>query len=85
MIVLISNNFQVVHYILQTMDPGNLVMRKACLNSSMIALREVARVFPMIALNETSTRLAVGDAIGDISTATIRVYDIDRYANLAIG
>ncbi|THU52515.1 hypothetical protein C4D60_Mb10t04790 [Musa balbisiana] len=75
---------KVVHYILQTMDPGNLVMRKACLNSSMIALREVARVFPMIALNETSTRLAVGDAIGDISTATIRVYDIDSVSKIKV-
>lgn len=63
------------------MDPGNLVMRKACFSSAMIALREVARVFPMVSLNEASTRLAFGDAIGDISTAAIRVYDIERYPN----
>ncbi|WOL09312.1 hypothetical protein Cni_G18065 [Canna indica] len=75
---------KVVHYILQTMDPGNLVMRKACLSSSMIALREVARVFPMVALNETSTRLAVGDAIGDISSAVIRVYDVESVSKIKV-
>jgi hypothetical protein len=54
-------------------------MRKACIISSMMALREMARVFPMVALNESMTRLAVGDAIGEIHNATIRVYDIERY------
>lgn len=47
----------------------------------MIAAREVSRVFPMVALNEACMRLAVGDAIGDISTAVIHVYDVERYAN----
>jgi hypothetical protein len=61
------------------MDPSNLIMRKACIISSMMALREIARVFPMVALNESMTRLAVGDAIGEIHSATIRVYDIERY------
>lgn len=61
------------------MDHGNSVLRKNCLHSSMATLREVARAFPMVALNERSSRLAVGDAIGDISGATIRVYDIERY------
>ena len=68
-----------VNFILQTMDLGNSVMRKACLPSSMATLKEIVRVFPMIALNEASTRLAVGDAIGDIRSATIRVYDLQRY------
>lgn len=54
-------------------------MRKACLNSSMTALREIAHVFPMVGINETSTRLAIGDAIGEIRSFTIRVYDIERY------
>jgi WD repeat-containing protein 7 len=62
------------------MDPSNLIMRKACIISSMMALREIARVFPMVALNESMTRLAVGDAIGEIHSATIRVYDIERYS-----
>ncbi|WVZ80133.1 hypothetical protein U9M48_027633 [Paspalum notatum var. saurae] len=66
-----------VSYILHTMDPSNLIMRKACIISSMMALREIARVFPMVALNESMTRLAVGDAIGEIHDATIRVYDIE--------
>lgn len=67
-----------VIFILQTMDPSNSTMRRSCLQSSMMALREVVRVFPMVALNDTSTRLAVGDAIGDIKNATIRVYDMQR-------
>ncbi|XP_042459353.1 uncharacterized protein LOC122042996 isoform X1 [Zingiber officinale] len=75
---------KVVHHILQTMDPGNLVMRKACFSSAMIALREVSRVFPMVSLNETSTRLAVGDAIGDISTSAIRVYDIESVSKIKV-
>lgn len=70
---------QVVSYVLQTMDPSNLVMRKVCLHTSMLALREIARVFPMIALNGRATRLAVGDAIGDIHSVTIHVYDVERY------
>lgn len=61
------------------MDPTNLVMRKACVTTSVIALREIARVFPMVSLNESMTRLAVGDAIGDVSKTSIRVYDMERY------
>ncbi|PWZ07311.1 WD repeat-containing protein 7 [Zea mays] len=67
-----------INYILHTMDPSNLIMRKACIISSMMALREMARVFPMVALNESMTKLAVGDAIGEIYDGTIRVYDIER-------
>ena len=66
------------------MDPSNLIMRKACIISSMMALREMARVLPMVALNESMTRLAVGDAIGEIRNATIRVYDIERYIGFQI-
>lgn len=61
------------------MDPGNSVIRRTCLQSSMTALKEVVRVFPMVALNDTSTKLAVGDAIGDMKNACIRVYDMQRY------
>ncbi|XP_039142802.1 uncharacterized protein LOC120280128 [Dioscorea cayenensis subsp. rotundata] len=73
-----------IKFVLQTMDSGNSVMRKTCLNSSMITLREVARVFPMVALNETSTRLAVGDAIADIHYATIKVYDIESVSQIKV-
>ncbi|KAL6876322.1 hypothetical protein ACP4OV_012894 [Aristida adscensionis] len=73
-----------VSYILHTMDPSNLIMRKACIISSMMALREMARVFPMVALNESMTRLAVGDAIGEIHNATIRVYDIESVTKIRI-
>ncbi|KAJ1259284.1 hypothetical protein BS78_10G142000 [Paspalum vaginatum] len=73
-----------ISYILHTMDPSNLIMRKACIISSMMALREIARVFPMVALNESMTRLAVGDAIGEIHDATIRVYDIESVTKIRI-
>lgn len=71
-----------MNFILQTIDPGNSVMRKTCLQSSMTALKDVARVFPMVALNDTLSRLAVGDAIGDIKSASICVYDMQRYEKL---
>ena len=75
----IGTDMQVVNFILQTMDPGNSVMRRTCLQSSMTALKEVVRVFPMVAQNDSSTRLAVGDAIGEINNASIRIYDLQRY------
>ena len=67
-----------VNFILQTMDPSNSVLHNTCFQSSVAALKEVVRVFPMVALNETSTRLAVGDAVGEINNASIRVYDMQR-------
>ncbi|XP_031386735.1 uncharacterized protein LOC116200150 [Punica granatum] len=75
---------KVINFILQTMDPSNLVMRKTCLQSSMTTLKEVVRVFPMVALNDTSTRLAVGDAIGDVKNASIRVYDMQSVAKIKV-
>lgn len=67
-----------VNFILQTMDPGNMAMRRSCLQNSMATLKEVVRVFPMVSLNDSSTRLAVGDAIGDINKSIIRVYEMQR-------
>lgn len=75
---------KVVNFILQTMDHGNSVMRRICLQSSMTALNEVARVFPMVALSDTSTRLAVGDAIGDINSSFIRVYDMQSVTKIKV-
>ncbi|CAL5356183.1 unnamed protein product [Camellia sinensis] len=75
---------KVVNFILQTMDPSNSVMRKTCLQSSMAALKEVVRIFPMVALNDTSTRLAVGDAIGKTIHAIIRVYDMQSMTTIKV-
>ncbi|OMP06069.1 hypothetical protein COLO4_08358 [Corchorus olitorius] len=75
---------KVVNFILQTMDPGNLVMRKTCLQRSMTALRELIRVFPMVAMNENSTKLAFGDAIGEINSASIRVYDMQSVRKIKV-
>lgn len=44
----------------------------------MAALKEVVHVFPMVALNDSWTRLAVGDVIGELNSASIRVYDLQR-------
>ncbi|KAK6158274.1 hypothetical protein DH2020_005588 [Rehmannia glutinosa] len=79
-----KTGLQAVIFILQTMDLGNLTMRRSCLQSSMAALKEVVRVFPMIALNDTSTRLAVGDAIGEINNAIIRVYDMQSMSKIKV-
>lgn len=70
---------QVVNFILLTMDPSNLAIRKSCFQSSMTALKEVVRAYPMVALNDSWTRLAVGDVIGEIKNAIIQVYDMQRY------
>ncbi|KAH0453973.1 hypothetical protein IEQ34_018297 [Dendrobium chrysotoxum] len=75
---------KILNYVLQTMDPSNLVMRKACLKSSMLALKEIARVLPMVALNELSTRLAIGNAIGDVRNVTILVYDLESVTKIKI-
>ncbi|XP_051151398.1 uncharacterized protein LOC127265582 isoform X2 [Andrographis paniculata] len=75
---------KVVVFILQTMDPGNSVMRRNCLKSSMTALKEVIRVFPMVALNSASSRLAVGDAIGEFTSASIRIYDMQSMSKIKI-
>ena len=76
---------QVVSFILQTMDPSNSVMRKTCYQSSITAIREVVHAFPMVAINESWTRLAIGDAIGELKSATIRVYDMQRYSKAKRG
>lgn len=60
------------------MDPANSAMRRICLQSSMATLKEIVRVYPMVTLNDSSTRLAVGDAFGELNKASIRVYDMNR-------
>lgn len=75
---------KVVNYILQTIDPGNLVMRKLCLKSSMTTLKEITRSFPMVGMDESSTRLAVGDPIGDIRSISIRIYDIESVTKVKV-
>ncbi|KAK1430619.1 hypothetical protein QVD17_13483 [Tagetes erecta] len=75
---------KVVNFILQTMDPGNMAMRRNCLQNSMATLKEVVRVFPMVALNDSSTRLAVGDAIGHINKSIIRVYEMQSMTKIKI-
>ncbi|XP_062074431.1 uncharacterized protein LOC133778502 [Humulus lupulus] len=75
---------KVVNFILQTMDPSNSVMRKTCIQSSMTALKEVVHAFPMVAINDTWTRLAVGDVIGEIKSASIRVYDLQSVMKIKV-
>ncbi len=48
----------------------------------MTALKEVVRVFPMVALNDTWTKLAIGDVIGEMNNASIIVYDVQRYLKI---
>ncbi|XP_008452001.2 uncharacterized protein LOC103493139 isoform X1 [Cucumis melo] len=73
-----------VNFILQIMDPSNSVMRKICYQSSMAALKEVVHVFPMVALNDSWTRLAVGDVIGELNSASIRVYDLQSVTKIKV-
>nr|XP_011463926.1 PREDICTED: uncharacterized protein LOC101292709 [Fragaria vesca subsp. vesca] len=75
---------KVIDFILQTVDPSNSVMRKTCFQSSMSALKEVARAFPMVALSDTWTKLAVGDVIGEKNNASIRVYDMQSIMKIKI-
>ncbi|KAG7615578.1 putative transcription factor WD40-like family [Arabidopsis thaliana] len=73
-----------VNFVLQTMDPSNTVMRKTCLQTSMATLREVVRVFPMVILNDSSTRLAIGDVITEIDNACIRIYDMRSMTKIRV-
>jgi len=45
----------------------------------MTTFKELVRVYPMVAVNDSWTKLAVGDVIGEINNANIRVYDMQRY------
>ncbi|KAJ7952247.1 Transducin/WD40 repeat-like superfamily protein [Quillaja saponaria] len=75
---------KVVNFILQTIDPSNSVMRKTCFQSSMTTLREIVRAYPMVSLNDSWTRLAVGDVIGEMNNATIRVYDMQSVTKIKV-
>ncbi|KAI4326888.1 hypothetical protein L6164_019412 [Bauhinia variegata] len=75
---------KVVNFILQTIDPSNSVMRKACFQSAMTTLKEVVRVYPMVAVNDAWTRLAVGDAFGELNNASIRVYDMQSVTMIKV-
>jgi hypothetical protein len=66
------------------MDPSNTVMRKTCLQTSMATLREVVRVFPMVILNDSSTRLAIGDVITEINNACIHIYDMRSMTKIRV-
>ncbi|KAL1364345.1 hypothetical protein HN51_012545 [Arachis hypogaea] len=75
---------KVVNFILHTVDPSNSVMRKACYQTSMTTLKEVVRVYPMVAVNDSWTKLAVGDVIGEISSSSIRVYDMQSVTMIKV-
>ncbi|KAK7369730.1 hypothetical protein VNO80_11773 [Phaseolus coccineus] len=75
---------KVVNFILQTIDPSNSVMRKACFQSSMTTFKELVRVYPMVAVNDSWTKLAVGDVIGEINNANIRVYDMQSVTMIKV-
>ncbi|MED6173547.1 hypothetical protein PIB30_118502 [Stylosanthes scabra] len=75
---------KVVNFILHTIDPSNSVMRKTCYQSSMTTLKEVVRVYPMVAVNDSWTRLAVGDVIGEINSSSIRVYDMQSVTMIKV-
>lgn len=75
---------KVVNFILQTIDPSNSVLRKACFQSSWTTFKEVVRVYPMVAVNESWTRLAVGDVIGEVNNASIRVYDMQSVTMIKV-
>lgn len=75
---------KVINFVLLTMDPANSAMRKICLQSSMATLKEIVRVYPMVTLNDSSTRLAVGDAFGELNKASIRVYDMNSMTAIKV-
>ncbi|CAN8308230.1 unnamed protein product [Cochlearia groenlandica] len=75
---------KVINFILQTMDPSNTVMRKTCLQTSMATLKEVVRVFPMVILNDSSTRLAIGDAITESNNTCISIYDMQSMTKIRV-
>lgn len=50
----------------------------------MATLREAVRVYPMVAMNDTLTRLAVGDAVAEVNSATIQVYDMPSVTKVKV-
>ncbi|KAF4354832.1 hypothetical protein F8388_018036 [Cannabis sativa] len=65
-------NVQVGHFIFTNhMDPSNSVMHKTCFQSSMTALKEVVHAFPVVAINDAWTRLAVGAASETVVAAAV--------------
>ncbi|KAJ7567333.1 hypothetical protein O6H91_02G142800 [Diphasiastrum complanatum] len=80
--------FQVSSFILQTMDPANSLLRKHCLHTAMTAVREMVRLFPMVALHQgfvvSNAKLAVADAIGDLRSLAIHVYDLYSVTKLKV-
>ncbi|CAK9231339.1 unnamed protein product [Sphagnum troendelagicum] len=79
---------QLTALVMQTMDTGNLVLRKQCSQTAMGVLQEMVRMFPMVALHRGSTpsnaKLAVGDGVGDIRSLTIHVYDLNSATKLKV-
>lgn len=70
---------QVMSIILQTMNTG-----KHCHQTAMAAVREMVRVYPMVALHQDSGKLAVGDAAGDVHSLAIQVYDLNSASKLRV-
>lgn len=64
---------QVMSIILQAMNAG-----KHCHQTAMAAVREMVRVYPLVALHQSSGKLAVGDAAGDVHSMAIHIYDLNR-------
>jgi hypothetical protein len=51
---------------------------KHCHETAMAAVKEMVRVYPMVALHQASGKLGVGDVAGDVHSLAIHVYDINR-------
>eukprot|EP00850_Spirogloea_muscicola_P021217 SM000241S08506 [mRNA] locus=s241:23861:30392:+ [translate_table: standard] len=94
-----ANPRAIVSVLLHTMDPGNPMLRRTCLQSAMAVVMELVRNLPMVAFHRGgggtggasgtsagggSPRLAVGDALGDISCLGIHIYDLRSVSKVRI-
>eukprot|EP00250_Pteridium_aquilinum_P014398 c21963_g1_i1 orf=61-4728(+) len=77
--VVVFHLSQVMSIILQAMNTG-----KHCHQTAMAAVREMVRVYPMVALHQSSGKLAVGDAAGDVHSLAIHVYDLNSASKIRV-
>eukprot|EP00850_Spirogloea_muscicola_P009149 SM000050S17074 [mRNA] locus=s50:671217:677504:- [translate_table: standard] len=94
-----ANPRAMVIVLLHTMDPGNPLLRRTCIQSAMAVVMELVRNLPMVAFHRGgggtsgasgasagggSPRLAIGDALGDISCLGIHIYDLRSVSKVRI-
>ncbi|KAH7405282.1 hypothetical protein KP509_15G063500 [Ceratopteris richardii] len=70
---------QAMAIILQIMN-----VDRQCHQTAMGAIKEMARVYPMVGFHQGSGKVAVGDAAGDVHSLAIHIYDLNSSSKLRV-